>query len=62
MNLRFQQRLDGHLLRSERQRTLIVLSIFLFIVSYQLVNRYFLRVDEETNSLKRLRNHKSKQK
>ena len=48
MTLNFQQDLDSHLLRSERQRIIIVLGIFVFAVLYQFVNRYLFTADQAT--------------
>jgi adenylate cyclase len=45
MKLTFQQQLDEELLRSERRRTIIVISIFLFAMAYRLVDLYFFKQD-----------------
>jgi len=41
MQLVFQRQFNEHLLRSERRRTLILISIFLFGLSYQVINIFF---------------------
>jgi len=54
MKVSFQQALDSQLLRSERQRAVIVLSIFVFAVGYQFVNRYLFTIDKETVNVQSL--------
>lgn len=47
MNLNFEQQLNRELLRSERKRTIILISIFLFAISYRTVDLYFFKQDED---------------
>lgn len=48
MTLTFQQQLDVELLRSEKRRTLIIISMFLFAICYRLFDMYFFSADEES--------------
>jgi adenylate cyclase len=48
MELNFQQRLNEELLRSERRRIIIIISLFTFAMGYRVVDMYFFSVDEET--------------
>ncbi len=47
MKLTFQQGLDGELLRSERKRTIILMSIFSFAAIFRIINASFLKPNEE---------------
>src|SRR5437868_5305148 len=47
MKLTFQQQLNGELLRSERKRTIIIISIFLFTIAYRVMD-VFLFKDEDS--------------
>ena len=48
MKLSFQQQLNTELLRSERKRTVIIISIFSFAAGYRLLNALLFQADEET--------------
>ena len=48
MKLSFQQQLNAELLRSERKRTLIIISIFSFAAGYRILNVILFKQDEET--------------
>lgn len=54
MNLTFQQQLNGELLRSERKRTIIIMSIFTFAIGYRLIDVSFFKMDEETRQVQSL--------
>lgn len=51
MNLTFQQQLNVELLRSERRRTIIIISIFLFAMGYRIVDTFLFKMDEETQRI-----------
>jgi adenylate cyclase len=51
MNLTFQQQLDRKLLRSERKRVIILISIFLFAMGSRVLDVFFFKMDEENRML-----------
>ena len=48
MKLTFQQQLNEELLRSEKRRTIIIISIFLFAIVYRLIDMFLFKADEES--------------
>jgi adenylate cyclase len=51
MKVHFQQQLNQELLRSEKRRIVIIISIFLFLMAYRLVQGYFFEMDKETQQV-----------
>lgn len=54
MKATFQQQLDEELLQSERRRTVIIISIFIFALAYRVADGLFFRMDDESAFLKSL--------
>jgi adenylate cyclase len=48
MKIHFQQQLNEELLRSEKKRTIIIISIFLFMLVYRTLQGFFFEMDNET--------------
>ena len=57
MKIHFQQQLNEELLRSERKRIIIIISIFLFLVAYRAFQGYFFEMDKETQQVQIGRGH-----
>jgi adenylate cyclase len=51
MNIHFQQQLGAEMLRSERRRIIIVISIFLFLLCYRVLQGNFFEIDLETKRI-----------
>jgi adenylate cyclase len=51
MKIHFQQQLNEELLRSEKKRTIIIISIFLFMIVYRTLQGYFFEMDKETRTI-----------
>jgi adenylate cyclase len=51
MKIHFQQQLNEELLRSEKRRTIIIISIFLFMLGYRTLQGYFFEMDKETRTI-----------
>src|SRR5262245_51434246 len=54
MKIHFQQQLSEELLRSEKKRTIIIISIFLFMLVYRALEGYVFEVDKETQMIQSL--------
>src|SRR5215467_260315 len=51
MKIHFQQQLNEELLRSEKKRTIIIISIFLFMLVYRALQGYLFEMDKETRTI-----------